>query len=144
MILYYSTKFHVIIINSFRVIGRGHFPPPALRSWATLKKPRRNRVNPRLLLIKGFFINPIRPAGGGRGWGGGEPIGFWCPCQLWIACIFRQLKIMLPYHNTFPHVLLKFEFLAYFVDLIELWCLGSSISVTLSTLVLRNMISRVF
>ena len=28
MILYYSIKFHFIIINSFRVIGRGHFPPP--------------------------------------------------------------------------------------------------------------------
>ena len=28
MILYYSTKFYFIIINSFRVIGRGHFPPP--------------------------------------------------------------------------------------------------------------------
>ena len=28
MILYYSTKFHFIIIDSFRVIGRGHFPPP--------------------------------------------------------------------------------------------------------------------
>ena len=28
MILYYSTKFHFIIINSFRVIGCGHFPPP--------------------------------------------------------------------------------------------------------------------
>ena len=27
MILYYSTKFHFIIINSFRVIGRGNFPP---------------------------------------------------------------------------------------------------------------------
>ena len=27
MILYYSIKFHFIIINSFRVIGRGHFPP---------------------------------------------------------------------------------------------------------------------
>ena len=32
MILYYSTKFHFIIINSFRVIGRGHIsaPPPPL------------------------------------------------------------------------------------------------------------------
>ena len=28
MILYYSSKFHFIIINSFRVIGHGHFPPP--------------------------------------------------------------------------------------------------------------------
>ena len=27
MILYYSTKFHLIVINRFRVIGRGHFPP---------------------------------------------------------------------------------------------------------------------
>ena len=26
MILYYSTKFHFIIINRFRVIDRGHFP----------------------------------------------------------------------------------------------------------------------
>ena len=29
MILYYSTKFHFNIIISFRVIGRGHFPPPS-------------------------------------------------------------------------------------------------------------------
>ena len=28
MILYYSTKFHFIIINSFRVISRGLFPLP--------------------------------------------------------------------------------------------------------------------
>ena len=35
MIFYNSTKFHFIIINSFRIIGRGHFPtpppPPKLR-----------------------------------------------------------------------------------------------------------------
>ena len=46
MILYYSARFHLIIINSFRVIGRGHFPPPTPppARCATLKKPRRNRV----------------------------------------------------------------------------------------------------
>ena len=57
MILYYSAKLHFIIINSFRVTGRGHFPPPPPPpSWATLtEKPRRNRVN------------PIPPGGGGGG-----------------------------------------------------------------------------
>ena len=44
MILCYSTKCHFIVINSFRIIGCGHFPtppptPPTNR--ATLKKPRR-------------------------------------------------------------------------------------------------------
>ena len=46
MIFYYSTKFNFIIINSFRVIGRGHFqplpppPPPPRQSRATHKKPK--------------------------------------------------------------------------------------------------------
>ena len=44
MVLYNSTKFHFIIINSCRVIGRGHSSPPPPRSRATLKKPRLRRV----------------------------------------------------------------------------------------------------
>ena len=44
---------------------------------------------------------------------------------------------MLPQHFE-GHVLLKFEFLAYFVDLIGL--LESSILITLNTIVLRKMI----
>ena len=47
MILYYPTKFHSIIFNSFKVMGRGHFPPhtpPPPTPQATLIKPRRNRV----------------------------------------------------------------------------------------------------
>ena len=32
-------------------------------------------------------------------WEGGE--GGWCARQLWIAGIFRQFKIILPYHRTF-------------------------------------------
>ena len=42
-------------------------------------------------------LNPIRP-------GGGE--SFWCPHQLWIACNFRQYKIILSYHRTFPQIYL--------------------------------------
>ena len=49
---------------------------------------------------------------------------------------------MLPWQQHFEgHVILKFEFFAYFVDLIGL---GSSILVTLSTIVLRYMISKNF
>ena len=45
MILYYPTKFNSTIINSFRVMGREHFPPPPPPpSRDTLKKPRWNRV----------------------------------------------------------------------------------------------------
>ena len=43
MIFYYSTKFHFIIINSFRVIGRGHFPstpPPPSK----LRHPQKAQV----------------------------------------------------------------------------------------------------
>ena len=36
---------------------------------------------------------------------GGEG-GFWCPRQLWLACNFRQFKIILPYHRTFPQIYL--------------------------------------
>ena len=41
MILYYSTKFHFIIINSYRVIGRGHFrhPPPPPEAAPPSKSP---------------------------------------------------------------------------------------------------------
>ena len=38
----------------------------------------------------------------GRGGGG----GFWCPRQLWLARNFRQFKIILPYHRTFPQIYL--------------------------------------
>ena len=47
------------------------------------------------------IINPIPP---GRGGGG----GMWCPRQLWIARIFRQLKIIPPYDRTFPQTYLAF------------------------------------
>ena len=41
MILYYSSKFHFIIINSFRVVGRGHFlpPPPPPQAEPPSKSP---------------------------------------------------------------------------------------------------------
>ena len=52
---------------------------------------------------------------------------------------------MLPRQQHFEgHVLLKFDFLAYFVDFIGLWCLGLSISVTLNIILLRNMMSQIF
>ena len=44
MILYYSTKFNFIVINSFRVRGSGHSPPPPRRR-ATFKNPTSNRVD---------------------------------------------------------------------------------------------------
>ena len=53
---------------------------------------------------------------------------------------FRSWGRMLPWQQHFEgHVLLKFELLTYFVDLIGLRCLGTSILVTLNTNVLRNM-----
>ena len=40
MIPYYSTKFHFIIINSFRIIGRGHSPsPPPSQAELPSKSP---------------------------------------------------------------------------------------------------------
>ena len=102
MILYYSTKFHFVIINSFRVIGRGHFPPPPppnlplkSESRATLKKPRPNRVKNRedrkieaweqegvVQTELNEIINPIPPGlfEGGAAWGrGGGGGGRKCP-----------------------------------------------------------------
>ena len=35
-----------------------------------------------------------------------EAAGFWCPRQLWIARNFRQFKIILSYHRTFPRIYL--------------------------------------
>ena len=37
-------------------------------------------------------------------WKGGG--GFWCPRQVWIARSFRQFKIILSYHRTFPQIYL--------------------------------------
>ena len=52
---------------------------------------------------------------------------------------------MLPRQQHFKgHVFRKFEFVAYLVDLIGMRCLGLSILVTLSTIVLKNMISQIF
>ena len=46
---------------------------------------------------------------------------------------------MLPWQQHFEgHALPKFDFLAYFVNLVGLWCLESSILVTLSTIVSDN------
>ena len=38
--------------------------------------------------------------------GGGGGGGFWCPRQLWLDRNFRQFKIILPYHRTFPQIYL--------------------------------------
>ena len=43
MVLYYLTKFHFKTRNSFRVMGRGHFPPSP-PSPGTLNKPGPDRV----------------------------------------------------------------------------------------------------
>ena len=48
MILYYRSKFHFNTMNSFRVMGRGHFPPPA-RPRHSPKKPGTAWVNSRIL-----------------------------------------------------------------------------------------------
>ena len=63
MILYYSAKFHFIIINSFRVIGRGHFPPPLSpppQKKATHKKPWRNRVKHNRILLSSSSSDLVR------------------------------------------------------------------------------------
>ena len=58
---------------------------------------------------------------------------------------FRLLGRILLWQQRFgKHVLLKFELLVYFVGLIELWCLRSSILITLNTIVLRNMTSQIY
>ena len=81
MILYYSTKFHFNAVNSFRVIGRGHFPPfPAQAP----KKARAGRVKGK----KPYTVEPLlsgHPRGIGnwplnRGWPlnkGSSGIKFW-------------------------------------------------------------------
>ena len=53
------------------------------------------------IFITHFFAK-VLTLFGLRGGGG----GFWCPRQLWIARNFRQFKIILSYHRTFPQIYL--------------------------------------
>ena len=54
MILYYPTKISFNTMNSFRVIGRGHFPTPLPRAQAPQKKtvPDRVKIRVQLLITK--------------------------------------------------------------------------------------------
>ena len=70
-----------------------------LRDW------KRNILTncPAGIFITHFFAKVLTLFGLRGGGGGG---GFWCPRQLWIARNFRQFKIILSYHRTFPQIYL--------------------------------------
>ena len=62
------------------------------------KRKKRCLVN---VLIKKLIQLLTLFGEGGKGGG-----GFWCPRQLWVARNFRQFKIILSYHRTFPQIYL--------------------------------------